>query len=217
MNVVKRIRERVLLNGNQKYSGHWRSFILFTCIVGFIVGYFSVLSDNLPDVSEGVTYLKFFISYLAVMINSLPMWFILAMFVGYIFARDVQKAVLLGALYTITAITFYFVIGYFYQDVLVTISFQEQAVAYATWYGASAIGGILGGVLGFFMKKTSYALLPLAVGLILQLFVNGKSSWSDVVGIAQNITYCLMIGSIVMYIVIVKCNAVPVKRKEERM
>ncbi|MGG0188010.1 hypothetical protein [Bacillus rhizoplanae] len=37
------------------------------------------------------------------------------------------------------------------------ISFQAQAVAYATWYGASAIGGILGGALGFFMKKTSYA------------------------------------------------------------
>ncbi|PGZ95204.1 hypothetical protein COE51_21515 [Bacillus pseudomycoides] len=205
------------MKGNQEYRGYWRSFIVFTCIVGFIVGYFSVLSDNLPNLSESVIYLKFGISYLAVMINSLPMWFILSMFVGYTFARDIQKAVLLGAIYTITAITFYFVIGYFYQDVPVTISFQEQAVAYATWYGASAIGGILGGVLGFFMKKTSYALLPLALGLILQLFVNGKSSWSDVIGIAQNVTYCLMIGSIVMYVVIVKFNAASVKRKEERM
>jgi hypothetical protein len=56
------------------------------------------------------------------------------------------------------------------------------------------------------MKKTPYALLILLVGLILQLFVNGTRSWSDMVGIAQNVTYCLMIVSIVIYLVIVKRN-----------
>ncbi|MEI4830234.1 hypothetical protein WAX78_12295 [Bacillus sp. FJAT-53711] len=205
------------MKGNQEYRGYWRSFIIFTCIVGFIVGFFSVVSDNLPDLSNGATAFEFIISYLAIMINSLPMWFILAMLVGYIYAKDIKKSVLLGAIYTITAITFYFVIGYFYQDVPVAVPFKEQVVAYATWYGASAVGGILGGVVGFFMKKTSYALLPLAVGLILQLFVNGKNSWNDVIGIAQNVTYCLMIGIIVIHLIIERFNVVLVKRQEERM
>ena len=54
------------------------------------------------------------------------------------------------------------------------------------------------------MKKAPYALLILFVGLILQLFVNGTRSWSDIVGIAQNVTYCLMIVSIVSYLVVVR-------------
>lgn len=202
------------MKGNREY---WRSFIIFTCIVGFIVGFFSVVSDDLPDLSNGATAFEFIISYLAIMINSLPMWFILAMFVGYIYAKDIKRAILLGAIYTITAITFYFVIGYFYQDVPVAVPFKEQVVAYATWYGASAVGGILGGVVGFFMKKTSYALLPLAIGLIFQLFVNGKNSWNDVIGIAQNVTYCLMIGIIVIHLIIERFNVVLEKRQEERM
>ncbi|MDQ0199346.1 hypothetical protein [Neobacillus ginsengisoli] len=190
---------------NPEYRGHWRRFIIFTCIVGLIVGIFSVVSDNLPYLGEGVTVLEFVISYVAAMINSLPVWFILAMLVGYIFAKDIKNAVLLGAIYTITAITFYFVIGHFYEDVPpVTISFKEQAIIYTTWYGASTIGGALGGSVGFLIKKTPYVLLSLLVGLILQLFVNGASSWRDIVGISQNVTFCLMIVSIVIYLVVVR-------------
>ncbi|MGP7815680.1 hypothetical protein [Niallia sp. 01092] len=181
-----------------------RRFIVFTLITGLIVGFLSVISDNLPNLSDGITLLEYVISYLAVMINSLPVWFILAMFVGYIFAGNIKKAVLFGAMYTLTAITFYFLIGYFYVVVPVTISFKEQAIAYAIWYGASAVGGILGGIVGFFIKKTPYALLFLLVGLILQLAVNGTRSWSNIISISQNVTFCLMIMCIIMYLVIVR-------------
>ena len=58
-------------------------------------------------------------------------------------------------------------------------------------------------------RKTPYALLISLVGLILQLFVNGTFSWGNVVGIAQNVTFCLMIVSIVFYIVIVKRKKEP--------
>ncbi|WP_209300593.1 hypothetical protein [Lentibacillus salicampi] len=51
-------------------------------------------------------------------------------------------------------------------------------------------------------KKTPYALLILLTGLILQLFVNGAGSWGDIVGITQNITFCLMIVSIVVYLTV---------------
>jgi len=71
------------------------------------------------------------------------MWFILAMMFGYIFAINIKESALLGAIYTITAITFCFVIGYFYVDVPVSLSLKEQAVIYAKWYGASAIGDSL--------------------------------------------------------------------------
>lgn len=193
---------------NQEYRLHWK-FVTFTLIVGLIVAIFSVISDNLTFLGDGITVLEFVISYLAVMINSLPMWFIVAMLVGFIFARNIKKAALLGAIYTITAITIYFVIRYFYIDVpvTVTISIKELAISYVNWYGASTIGGISGGIVGFLIKKTPYALLILLGGLILQLFVYGTSSWSDIVGIAQNVTFCLMIVSIFIYLVIVKRNS----------
>jgi hypothetical protein len=196
----------VFLLKKKQEIGHWRRFIVFTLVVSLIVGMFSVISDNLPYLGDGVTVLQFFISYLAVMINSLPMWFVLAMLVGYVFARSFNEAVLLSVIYTVTSITFYFVIGYFYQveGSPVPISFKEQAVTYMIWVGASVVGGFIGGVIGFLMKRTLYPLLILLVGLILQLFVNGTGSWDDIVGIAQNVTYCLMIFSIIIYLIIVR-------------
>lgn len=193
-----------MLMENQEYKGNWRSFIIFTLVVGLIVGIFSVISDHLPIIADGVTVLDFVIFYLAITINSLPMWFILAMLVGYLFANNISKAALLGSIYTICAITFYFAIGHFYIETTVSSSFKEQALVYAIWGCASAIGGILGGITGFLFKKTPYALLILFVGIIFQLFLYGTSSWGDIVGISQNVTFCLIVVSIVFYIVIVK-------------
>ncbi|MDQ6600822.1 hypothetical protein [Bacillus salipaludis] len=183
---------------------HFNKFITFTLIVGLIVAFFSVLSDNLPYLRDGSTVLELVISYLAVMINSLPMWFILAMLVGYIFARNIREAAIFGAIFTICTITFYFVIGDLYTDTEVPLSFKYQTTVFVSWYGASAIGGIFGGITGLLIKKTPYVLLILLVGLLLQLVVNGIRSWGDFVGIAQNVTYCLMIISIVIYLGITK-------------
>ncbi|WP_342541785.1 hypothetical protein MHH33_11185 [Paenisporosarcina sp. FSL H8-0542] len=194
---------------NQEYKGNWRSFIIFTLVVGLIVGIFSVISDHLPIIADGVTVLEFVIFYLAITINSLPMWFILAMLVGYLFANNISKAAFLGSIYTICAITFYFAIGHNYIETTVSSSFKEQALVYAIWGGASAIGGILGGITGFLLKKTPYALLILLVGLIFQLFLYGTSSWGDIVGFSQNVTFCLIVVSIVFYIVIVKIKKEP--------
>jgi hypothetical protein len=198
-----------LLKENQEYKGNWRSFIIFTLVIGLTVGIFSVISDNLPNIADGITVLEFVIFYLAVMINSLPMWFILAMLVGYVFARSIKEAILLGVIYTFTAITFYFVIGYFYTDIPVPISIKEWALDYMTWVGGSVVGGFVGGSVGFLVKKTPYALLILFVGIIFQMFLYGRSSWGDIVGISQNVTFCIIIVSIVFYIVIVKRNKEP--------
>ena len=111
------------------------------------------------------------------------------MLVGYVFASNFKKAVLLGVIYTVTAITFYFVIGYFYQDKPVPISTKEWAADYMTWVGGSAVGGFFGGSVGFLVKKTPYALLILFVGIIFQLFLYGISSWGDIVGICKMLPF----------------------------
>lgn len=184
----------------------WKRFIKFTLIIGFVVGLFSVKSDYLPYFGEGakVPAFEIILSYLAVMINSLPMWFIVAMIVGYLFGRNVKEGMFLGAIYTVIAITFYFVIGSFYNDTLRQVSLKEQIGTLVIWYGASIAGGCIGGGAGFLFKKTSYVLLVLLFGLIIQLFVNGAGSWNNIVGIAQNITFYLMLVCIVYFLIAMK-------------
>lgn len=197
-------KENVGLENKQENTGHWKRFIIFTCIVGLSVGIFSVISDYLPDINEEASVFELVISYLAVMINSLPMWFIIAMLVGYIFARNIKEAVLLGAIYTIIAITFYILIGYFYEPVPLT--FMEWLGLFVIYYGASTIGGVLGGGIGFLFKRSPYVLLILLAGLILQLFKNGTRSWGNIVGIGENVTYSLLIISIIIYLITLRRN-----------
>jgi len=42
------------LKENKENRGHWRKFIVFTFIVGLIVAFFWVISDNLPYLSDDV-------------------------------------------------------------------------------------------------------------------------------------------------------------------
>lgn len=190
----------------QKHPKNTKEFIIFTLIIGFIAGIFSVKSDYSLYFGEGakISAYEIVLSYLAVMINSLPMWFIVAMIVGYLFGRNIKKGILLGAIYTAFAITVYFVIGSFFDDTMIQVSFKEQIGAVAIWYGASVVGGCIGGGVGFLFKKTPYVLLILLFGLIIQLFVNGSGSWNNIVGVAQNVTFCLMIVCIVYFLIAVK-------------
>lgn len=194
------------MDSRQNYRGNWKRFIIFTLTIGLLVGFFSVKSDNLPYFGGDteIPIYEIVLSYLAVMINSLPMWFIVAMIVGYLFGRNIKESVLFGAIYTVIAISFYFVIGHFYSELTIPLPFIEQIRIKATWYGTSIVGGLLGGIAGFLLQKTPYILLILPMGIILQLFLYGTSSWSGIIGIAQNVTFCLMIISIVGYLITVK-------------
>lgn len=194
----------------QNYQGNWKRFIIFTLTIGLLVGLFSVKSDHLPYFGgdTDIPIFEIILSYLAVMINSLPMWFIVAMIVGYLFGRNIKESMLFGAVYTVIAITFYFVLGDFFTDVSIpSLSFIEQIRSKAIWYGASLVGGLLGGAAGFLLQKTPYILLILPVGIIFQLFLYGPSSWSNIIGIAQNVTFCLMIIGIAGYLITVKIKS----------
>ncbi|MBN8233855.1 hypothetical protein JF544_01290 [Halobacillus kuroshimensis] len=187
---------------NKKHMIRWRSFTVFSCTIGLLVGIFSVISDNLPCFGEKITMIEFVVSYLAVMINSLPVWFSLAMVAGFLFAGELKGSVIVGVIYTLAAITFYFVISNFYGSNTVTSSFVERVLMYLVWYIVSAVGGLLGGSAGFLLKKNHYTILILTIGLMVQIIKNGESSWNNMVGIAQNTTYCLMLVSTIIYLII---------------
>src|SRR5699024_1666700 len=104
----------------------------------------------------------------------------------------------------IIAITFYIVIGYFYEPD--PLSFMEWLESFVIYYGASSIGGGLGGGIGFLLKRAPYVLLTLLAGLILQLLEDGTSSWCDIVGVGENFTYCLLIISIIIYLITLRRN-----------
>jgi hypothetical protein len=187
-----------------------KSFISFTLLVGFIVGFFSVVSDNLPYMDGNVHVFQIIISYTAIMINSLPIWFVMAMVTGYVFGKNLKHSVLVGMIYTLVAITFYFMMGYGYEFFVYKnqlnelFSFKEQVNILLVWYGASLFGGSIGGGTGFLLKKHPLVLWIVIAGLCLQLYLNGSRSWNDIVGILQNLTYCFMIVSIVSFIIIKK-------------
>ncbi|WP_175615410.1 hypothetical protein [Piscibacillus halophilus] len=190
---------------NHGYQSNWKIFSLFTIIIGLMVGVFSVKSDHLLYVGEDGTLsiVEMVIAYISVMINSLPVWFIASMVVGYLFGNNIKEGMLKGAIYTVTAITFYFLIGHYFIDSLIQVSIFHQIKVYLIWYGASIIGGCLGGGTGYLYRKSPNVLFIVLLGLILQLFVNGASSWNNMIGTAQNITFCLMTIGIVVYLVIV--------------
>jgi len=141
------------------------------------------------------------VSYVAIMFNSLPGWFIMAMVVGYVFGTCTREAACFGSLYIVSSITMYFVIGHFYSDQPdgVVWGLKDMMYIFITWYGASVIGGIVGGMVGFLFTKKPVVLVTLPAGLLLQLFLNGTRGWSDIVGMAQSITYCLIIISVFIY------------------
>ncbi|WP_318618402.1 hypothetical protein [Priestia megaterium] len=178
----------------------WVKFIIFTVVVGGIVAAFSVMSDHLPFVTS-MTIPELMVSYVAIMLNSLPGWFIMAMVVGYVFGTCTREAACFGSLYIVSSITMYFVIGHFYSDQPdgVVWGLKDMMYIFITWYGASVIGGIVGGMVGFLFTKKPVVLVTLPAGLLLQLFLNGTRGWSDIVGMAQSITYCLIIISVFIY------------------
>ncbi|WP_299514288.1 hypothetical protein [uncultured Rummeliibacillus sp.] len=177
-------------------------FIFFSIIVGIIVAIFSVISDNIPYSVDDVSILKSIIYYLASVINSLPMWFIIAMFVGYRYASNLKSAMFFGMSYSLWTILLYLLIAKLYEDTPenISVTMFQQLLSYLTWLGASAVGGLFGGAMGFLLKKSFYPLLILLAGLVLQLFVNGKENWNDLIGILQNATFCIMIAGIIIFL-----------------
>lgn len=188
----------MVLNSNFLKS----QFIFFSIIVGIIVAIFSVISDNIPYSVDDVSILKSIIYYLASVINSLPMWFIIAMFVGYRYASNLKSAMFFGMSYSLWTILLYLLIAKLYEDTPenISVTMFQQLLSYLTWLGASAVGGLFGGAMGFLLKKSFYPLLILLAGLVLQLFVNGKENWNDLIGILQNATFCIMIAGIIIFL-----------------
>ncbi len=170
----------------------------YIMVVGIIVGIFSVISDLLPYQPDN--FIEIVISYLAVLINSLIVWFALSMSVGYLFGHSFKQATLLGAAFTFFAITVYFVMGNLFNDFGPKISVHDLFMVYVKWYLAAIAGGVIGSIFGFLAKKHPVTLLVLVGGMILQLIINGTYSWQNPVGLAQNITYSFSAVFLLFYL-----------------
>ena len=107
-----------------------------------------------------------------------------------------------GMSYSLWTILLYLLIAKLYEDTPenISVTMFQQLLSYLTWLGASAVGGLFGGAMGFLLKKSFYPLLILLAGLVLQLFVNGKENWNDLIGILQNATFCIMIAGIIIFL-----------------
>ncbi|MFB8424903.1 hypothetical protein ACFC4S_23080 [Priestia megaterium] len=178
-------------------------FILYALFLGGATAILSVISDNLQFIylDGPITTPRFIISYLAIMFDSLPIWFLLAMITGRIFGKNIKSAATYSTIYTLIAITIYFVIGSSYSGGPNILALGLKSLAYVliTWYGASVLGGILGGITGFVFRSKPYVLLIFPAGVILQLCINGTRAWVDTIGIAQSTTYCLMLAISLWY------------------
>lgn len=162
-------------------------------VVAIVVGLLSVVSDNLPSREAGVSVAQEVVAYLAVMANSLPVWFALAMVAGHLFGATFRTAALVGSLQAVAAIGVYLGLGQVH-DTVVGSSVSLQVSTLVTWGGAAAVGGAVGGIVGWLARRTRRALLVLAGGLVLQLILYGPDSWTHPVGAAQNLTFVVAAG-----------------------
>ncbi|MBA2174840.1 hypothetical protein H0266_08040 [Halobacillus locisalis] len=179
----------------------YRNLTIYTCTIGLLMSVFSVASDHLPYVGEEVSFVQSIIMYLAVLINSLSFWFIYSMIVGYKFAENLKEAALFACLSVICSITFYLVIGSFYEDHAFTSSLLEKLKNFGSWYAPSIVGGIAGGTTGYLTKRNRYTLSLLGAVLLFQLLINGSTSWGNAVGLATNLTFCAVLLITTAYLV----------------
>ncbi|WP_394555554.1 hypothetical protein C1N61_29460 (plasmid) [Priestia aryabhattai] len=171
-------------------------FLLYILLVGGTAATLSVISDNIRYMIGNIPPSKFFITYVAITFNSLPVWFLLAMGVGHLFGKSIKSAAVYGSIYTLTTITLYYVFGALYNGTSIfSVATDGSLCVLLTWYIASLLGGILGGVTGFIFKRKPYTLLIFSVGIIIQLYLNDIDDWVDTVVIAQNATYCVMLAA----------------------
>ncbi|MCA1022752.1 hypothetical protein [Halobacillus litoralis] len=179
-------------------SNKFRGFILYTLTAGILMGGFSFGSDHLPYVGKNIPFVYSVYVYLAVTSNSLAFWFVLSMIPGFIYAVNLKESVIFGCIAAVTGITFYLVIGEYFGDMFRTYNYN--------WYVPSALGGMIGGAAGYFAKRNKNVLLILIPGFLLQLLRNGTDSWNNGIGMVHNLTICIMILILSIYIIRIRLN-----------
>lgn len=176
-------------------------FILYTLIIGTIVAYFSVVSDNVPYVTDGFGVGQWVYYYLGMMINSLPVWFFIAMLIGRLFGKKPLASAAYGMVYTIYSITLYMLWGQLTTEQSgVSYTLGEMFYVLLTWYGSSLAGGVIGGLFGYYSRNAYWVWIPVIAGLLFQLILYGIHSWQNPLGIAQNSTFVLLIIVLLIHI-----------------
>lgn len=130
-------------------------YLVFTVVLGLIVGAFSAISDILPY--QDVSFNDIAIRFTAELLNDLVIWLGLTVLVGYLFCRSVKQAVLRGAGFAVFTIIIFFILELFSLDRALEV---ERFIAHVTeWSLVAAAGGIVGGLIGFMSRQYPSVLL----------------------------------------------------------
>lgn len=86
-----------------------KSVIIYTLIVGTILGVFSILSDIIPYQLEDENIFEIALFISGGVMNNLAVWLILSMIAGYKFCNSFKSSAIAGASFTVYAIIIYFI------------------------------------------------------------------------------------------------------------
>lgn len=160
-----------------------REFILFMALVPMLVGYFSVISDNLYTFSASYTGIIANVwMLLAVILNDFAIWFFLATFVGWRYGRSPCSAILRAVLFSVSSISLYLALTPLLYP---GSSVSEGMGGHIIWLTMAALGGAVGGAMGYYAPKRSLVLVPLVALSVFRL--SELRSWETWLGISRNV------------------------------
>lgn len=136
-----------------QHKGSQREYIIFTLLASIIIGYFSIISDHLFPILSGGNAESLMVKiwvFLAVILNDFAMWLLLTTLIGWRYGTKLHVAIFRGILFAVFAIFIYLVL----TPVLYPGDSRAKDIGgYIVWFGLSAIGGAVGGAMGYFAQK----------------------------------------------------------------
>ncbi|MDB5185549.1 MAG: hypothetical protein JWL85_72 [Candidatus Saccharibacteria bacterium] len=157
-----------------------------------------MLSDTSPSQTIGLSFLEIITIFIAGLLNNQIIWFVLAILVGYAFCRSAKQAATAGAGFAVFAIVMYLFFSFMFgahapqSNSTTPINLITLLARTAEWLLLSAIGGTVGGLVGFTARTRPGVLLVLPLFIVARLALNGVFSWQSPISAIQNIVFVLI-------------------------
>jgi hypothetical protein len=181
--------------------------IAYMIVVGIMLGWFSVISDNIPYDTSRYRAIELVPYILGGTINNSAILFLFSTILGYKFCSSLKQAMLAGAAFTIYSFSLYFLIDALvpaFQEASTPTDHQDGSVNlinYLQWYLASMLGGITGSATGYLAQTRPIAWIVPVAFIVFQLARAGQWTWHEPIGLSQNILLILIALGIGVYAV----------------